>query len=226
MKELNPTRIASVVLVTLALMSAAGQLSIAQKKGDPAVPSNPAPPFVNGQPRPATNSPDGTAANQAFELELLLSGKSQITDIEENRRQLAAQLGLDFQRLEQLNNEQIAPLLRAGAVDGKLDYKRLSRAAIEIKDRATRIKYYIPLSLRFKRDKIRHNTHDDKLDSMLPELSGVIKSFISNPVFHEHDRNDAELRSNAGHDLEGIIKLSETINKIARRLAKASTRHA
>jgi hypothetical protein len=226
MKELNPTRIAGVALVTLALMSAAGQSSIAQKKGDPPAPSNPAPPFANAQPRPATNGPDGTAANEAFELELLLSGKSEVTDIEQNRRQLAAQLNLDFQRLEQLNNQQIAPLLRAGAVDGKLDYKRLARAAREIKDRATRIKYYMPLSLRFKREKTPHNTDDDKLDSVLPELSGAIKSFLSNRVFHEYNRNDAELRSIAGHDLEGIIKLSETINKLARRLAKASTRHA
>ena len=226
MKKLGPARIASllVVLVTLAPMpvAAQAQLSSAQKKGD-SPQGNTTPPPPTNQPRP---SPTGTdVANQAFfEMEMLLSGRSLDTDAERNRRRLAAQLNLDFRRLEQLNNEQIAPLLRTASLDNSLDYKRLSRAAAEIKDRATRIKYDTPLSLKKKGEKIRYEARANELASMLPELSGVIKSFIGNPVFHERDRNDAELRSTAGHDLEGIIKLSGTINKIARRLAKAPTR--
>jgi len=38
--------------------------------------------------------------------------------------------------------------------------------------------------------------------------------------------NDDELRSNAGRALEGIIRLSETINKIAKQLGRTSTQRA
>ena len=55
---------------------------------------------------------------------------------------------------------------------------------------------------------------------MLPKLSRVIKSFIGNPALRVNSPNDAELRDAAGHDMEGIIKLSETINKIAKSLSK------
>lgn len=215
MKKLRRKRIASalVVVTALVLTQVAAQMSSAQKKGDPA-------PSTSNQPRPASA---GTDANQSFlDLELLVSGKSLRTSPDEYRRQLAAQFDIDIRRLEQLNEEQLTPLLRAGS----LDYKTLSRTAAEIRDRATRIKYNATLSLKKKGEKVQYEAHGNELDSMLPELSGVIKSFTGNPVFHERDRNDAELRSAAGHDLEGIIKLSGTINKIAKRLARASHRSA
>ena len=216
MTKLRRERIASalVVVSALVLTQVAAQMSSAQKKGDPA------PPSTGNQPRPASA---GTDANQSFlDLELLVSGKSLRTSPDEYRRQLAAQFDIDIRRLEQLNDEQLAPLLHAGA----LDYKTLSRTAAEIRDRATRIKYNATLSLKKKGEKVQYEEHGNELDSMLPELSSVIKSFTGNPVFHERDRNDAELRSAAGHDLEGIIKLSGTINKIAKRLARASHRSA
>ena len=55
---------------------------------------------------------------------------------------------------------------------------------------------------------------------MLPQLSRAITSFLGSSVFRVSAPNDAELRSVAAHDLEGIIKLSDTINKIAKRLSK------
>jgi hypothetical protein len=79
-----------------------------------------------------------------------------------------------------------------------------------------------PLPLKEK--KAETPTYDAiRLGAMLPELSRLIVSFLDNPVFHMTSVNDSELRSTAGRDLVGIIRLSETINKIAKRLAKTST---
>jgi hypothetical protein len=56
---------------------------------------------------------------------------------------------------------------------------------------------------------------------MLPQLSRALAKFLGNPVFRVSAANDADLRSTAAHDLEDIIKLSDAINKIAKRLGKA-----
>jgi hypothetical protein len=104
-----------------------------------------------------------------------------------------------------------------------VDYKKLSKAAAEIKDRATRIKYTVALPLGENKDKgTRYEADVAKFDSMLPELDRLIKSFLGNPVFYVNSPNDAEYRSAAARDLEAIIKLSQAINKIAKTKIKSS----
>jgi hypothetical protein len=58
---------------------------------------------------------------------------------------------------------------------------------------------------------------------MLPQLSRVIESFLSNPALRMESPNDAELRAQAGRDLDGIIKLSKSINRLAKQLSKPRT---
>ncbi len=53
-------------------------------------------------------------------------------------------------------------------------------------------------------------------------VNRVMKSFLENPVFHVNSPNDTELRSAAGSDLEAIISLSQTINKVAKTLSKTA----
>jgi len=55
---------------------------------------------------------------------------------------------------------------------------------------------------------------------MLGQLCRKVTKLVSNPVFQISGPQDAEQRSVAAHDLDGIIKLSEAINKISRRLSK------
>jgi hypothetical protein len=218
MTKLTHARIASVLLVlaALTLLSSAAQLSSAQKKGDPPVTGGTTAP-TGSSPRPGAATANSDVNQSFYQMELLLTGKSVGTELDQNRRRRAAELSMDIRRLEQLNQEQIAPMARASS----LDYRKLSRAASEIKNRAIRIKYDVTLSLKKKGEKIHYESRSTKLEALLPELSGVIKSFIDNPVFHERERNDEELRAAAGHDLEGIIKLSGEVNKLAKRLAKA-----
>lgn len=132
------------------------------------------------------------------------------------RRRLDAQLSEDFEKLHSINVEKIATQSSAPS----LDYKTLSDATADLKNRATRIKYNVPvLQVVDKGEKIRYDETPD-LASTLPELSRLIDSFLRSPVFRLNSPNDAALRLKASRDLEGIIKLSETINKIAKRSTK------
>ena len=174
---------------------------------------------------PAETSPDRTYSSpnlrtpdQAqIEMSLLMSRRTLIGELERERRRLAAQLAQDLQKLDLLNVRKIVPLSAAA----QPDYKNLAQAAADIKARAMRIKYFSPFGLVDKTgEKIRYEADPGQLTAMLPELSRVISQFVGSPVFRISAPNDAELRSQAGHDLESIIKLSDAINKIAKRLSK------
>jgi hypothetical protein len=126
-------------------------------------------------------------------------------------------LSEDFEKLHSINVEKIATQLSAPP----LDYKTLCDATADLKTRATRIKYNVPLlQVADKGEKIRYDDNPNHLASTLPELSRLINSFLGSPVFRLSSPNDAELRLKASRDLDGIIKLSETINKISKRSTK------
>ena len=129
------------------------------------------------------------------------------------RRRLDAQLREDFEKLHSIGVEKIATQTSAPS----LDYKTLSDATADLKNRATRIKYNVPLlQVVDKGEKIRYDENPD-LALMLPELNRLINSFLGSPVFRLSSPNDAALRIKASRDLDCIIKLSDTINKVAKR---------
>lgn len=135
------------------------------------------------------------------------------------RRRRDAQLSEDFEKLHSINVEKITTQSSAPS----LDYKTLSDATADLKNRATRIKYNVPvLQVADKGEKIRYDENPDYLASMLPELSRLIDSFLGSPVFRLNSPSDATLRLKASRDLDGVIKLSETINKIAKRSTKTA----
>lgn len=139
------------------------------------------------------------------------------------RRRAAAELAEDLSRLRRINRERILPL----SASQSLDYRVLYQVTGEIKGRAKRIKSNSPLALREKKgEKRTYEADAAHLGSMLPELSRLIDSFPGNPVFRTASVHDDELRSIAGRDLESIIRLSDTISKVAKRLAKAATESA
>ena len=139
------------------------------------------------------------------------------------RRRAATELAEDLDRLMRINRERILPLSSSQS----LDYNALSQVTGEINGRAKRIKSNSPLALREKKgEKRTYEADAAHLGSMLPELSRLIESFLSNPVFSTASVHDNELLSTAGRDLESIIRLSDTINKVAKRLAKTATESA
>jgi hypothetical protein len=139
------------------------------------------------------------------------------------RRRAAAELAEDLDRLRRINREKILPLSSSQS----LDYKVLSQVTGEINGRAKRIKSNSPVALREKKgEKRTYEADAAHLGSMLPELSRLIESFLANPVFSTASVHDDDLRSTAGRDLDSIIRLSDTISKLAKRLAKPATESA
>jgi len=190
----------------------------AQKSKSDAPPTQPstAPPSARSS---SIGGPDSATTGQTFyDVEYLLLRRTPYMEAERNRRRAAAQLYQDFRRLKQINSETISPFAGIRASD----YKKLSRATAELRDRAERIKYNIPFSIKH-REQIYYEGDPTQLGSMLPQLSRLIESFLSNPVLRIESPNDAELRAQAGRDLDGMIKLSKAVNKIAKRLSKAHT---
>lgn len=136
------------------------------------------------------------------------------------RRRLLAELTEDFAQLSRINKEGI-PALSSSST---LDYEKVSQVTGEINSRAKRIKSNSSLALKEKKGERRTYEADAaQLGSMLPELSRLIESFLDNPVFSTASVHDDDLRSTAGRDLESIIRLSDTINRLAKRLAKTAT---
>lgn len=204
-------------LVAFALILAApASLSAQKRKALPPPPVNS--PSSDSASSSTPSTPNYRTAEQAaLEMSILMSGRTLITDLQRERHRLASQLAQDLEQLEQISAEKIVPLSSAKS----LDYKNLAQASAEIRARATRIKFYSPLALIDRTgEKFRYEADANQLGAMLPQLSHAITSFVGNPVFRISSPNDDELRSVAAHDLEGIIKLSDTINKIAKRLSK------
>jgi hypothetical protein len=165
---------------------------------------------MNGRPLGAGN----------MSLENWRRGNAADTETLMVRRRVAAELAEDFDRLSRINRERVLLLLSPSS----LDYKKLSQVTSEINRRAKRIKSNTPLALKIRKgEKPAYEADAARLGSMLPELSRLIDSFLGNPVFHTASFRDAELRSTAGRDPERIIRLRETVNKIAKQLNSAST---
>ena len=123
------------------------------------------------------------------------------------QRRLEKQLREDFVKLYSVNREKLAAL----------DYKGLSETTSDLKDRATRLKYNVPLLMvTTKGEKPRYEKNPEQLPSMLSELTRLIDSFFGSPIFRESSANDAERRAKAVQDLESIIVLSDTISKVAK----------
>jgi len=210
------TAFALSALVAFVVILAQPASASAQKRR----PNPPPPPPTGAEPRPDSQTstvPNMRTMDQAtLEMAILMSKRWTVADRQREQRRVAAQITMDLERLAQIEAESIAP-----ASVKAVDYKKLAHAAAEIKERALKIKYNLPFVLKDRGEKVRREADASLLGSMLPELSRAIKSFIGNPALRVNSPNDLELRAAAGHDMEGIIKLSETINKIAKTLSKS-----
>jgi hypothetical protein len=189
----------------------------------------PTPPSSGGRrsspSNPPASAPPATrtmeSVNQrALDLEMLSTSGRRDRSADSGSSRLARQLIEDFDRLWKINVDTIAPQSAAELVD----YKMLSQATSEIKKRATRIKSALALTIEDnKSEKVRYVLEAAKLGSVLAELDRVIKSFVGNPVFRVNSPNDTDLRLAAWNDLEAIITLSETVNKIAKSQSKSAS---
>src|SRR5262245_820632 len=98
---------------------------------NPPPPPAPAPSVNNTQPAQPNINRIPPRRNQAeMDMEILLLTKAKAADAERAREKLINQLNEDFQKIDQINAEQIIPLAELVVIN----YKTLSQATGEIKD--------------------------------------------------------------------------------------------
>jgi len=179
------------------------------------------PPFANKPPHDPATRPKFRALVESINKRSRELGLIEVSDDPDQaawvQRRMDAQLIEDFEKVYSINIEKIVTQSKAPA----LDFKILADATADLKTRASRIKYSVPLlQVVDKGEKIRYDENPEHLAATLVELSRLINSFMGSPVFRFSSSNDTEVRLKASRDLTGIIKLSETINKIAKRSTK------
>ena len=138
----------------------------------------------------------------------------------------------DFEQIQLINND----VLQTGT-GGARDYKLISAAADEIKQRATRLKTNMfpattektPPTKRQAEREANKEAHVEEtapveptLKSLLAGLDSAIQSFVSNPVFTNLNVVDVQKSAQARLALEQVIKLSTLLGKEADRLRKTS----
>jgi hypothetical protein len=123
------------------------------------------------------------------------------------------QIKEDFERIQVINSD----VLQANAFDKGLDYRSISKAAAEIKKRATRLKSNLfPSESNERQRQIEEQTKEPQdLNSLLTELDKAISSFVHNPIFENTRVVNPEDSVKAERDLEKIINLSAKTKKKA-----------
>ena len=153
---------ALVALIAFVVILAQPAPAAAQKRR----PNPPPPPPPGAEPRPDNQTstvPNMRTMDQAaLEMSILMSKRWTVADQQREQRRVAAQITMDLERLGQLEAESIAP----ASSNKSVEYKNLARATAEIKERALKIKYSLPFTLKDKGEKVRREA-----DRVVPLVS-------------------------------------------------------
>jgi len=128
------------------------------------------------------------------------------------------QIKEDFEKL-QLTDKQ---LMIAVFAKNELDPKYIAKASGEIQKRANRLIQNLAYP-KPDEQKDKPRALDDLTDIRLAlsKLDSAVMSFVTNPIF-QSDRKviNAELAKKVSSDLQGVVRLSESIRRQANTLAK------
>jgi hypothetical protein len=131
------------------------------------------------------------------------------------------QIKEDFEQLQLVNYH----LSGSGAPILVLDYVQVRKDAAEVKKRAARLKTNLLLPEPDKDEKLQKSKEElagEELKLAIDALDALVKRFVWNPVFQHPNVLDVENSVKARRDLEGIIRLSEQIQKRAEALSKVA----
>ena len=172
--------------------------------------------------------PGGVRSNNPKDK--LLEDKLRTTEIERVRRAASKQEGRpadhkfpaikeDFERMQIVNN-----VLQEGAA-GRVDYGRISEGAAEIRKRAARLDASLFPPATGKESASQSRGAEERgadLKSLLAQLDGAIRGFVSNPMFGNTRVVNIPDSSAARRDLGRIIRLSGKLKQVADKLKRQS----
>ncbi len=125
------------------------------------------------------------------------------------------QIKEDFERIQIVNGE----VLQAG---GSPDYGRLSEAASEVRERASRLKSNLFAAESEKKPKAEGVEEEARTDlkSLLSALDEALARFVNSPMFQNTKVVNPHDSAKAKGDLDEVIKLSTRVLKEADKLKK------
>jgi len=117
-------------------------------------------------------------------------------------------------------------LTKAAAANPDVDLKVVGQLTGEIRKRSRRLKENLALPQTETQQSVVKTgsalaTSPETLRMSLADLSGLIESFVSNPMFEHTKLFDPALSDKASWDLEGIIRLSDEIRRGSEKLLKS-----
>ena len=128
----------------------------------------------------------------------------------------------DLMRIQRVNKELVQAVASATSVDPKF----VAKSASEIKRRAERLKLNLvlpdPPGKDTKSPTVALKAEPEQLKPSVTVLSKLITGFVNNPIFKNANTVNAQLSAKAQRDLEGIVELSNSIQKSSERLNKAA----
>lgn len=121
-----------------------------------------------------------------------------------------AQIGEDFRRMQILNNE----VTNHKASHEVLDLRLIEGAVAEIHDRSVRLQSKLALPAgEGNGERGAGLPKDLQMRTMLSALSGLIRTFVKNPIFGETEVLDAREGIKARDALERIIRVSKEVRE-------------
>ena len=127
----------------------------------------------------------------------------------------------DFDHLRAMN-EQFKSLIASAA---PLDFKSLGDSSVDMKKRGARLRINLAglpkAEKEEKRPKQNTPADESQMKALLTTVSGVMTSFLGNPVFSDMGTLDNQLALKARNDLDYMIELSDVLKKGAEKLGKA-----
>jgi hypothetical protein len=139
----------------------------------------------------------------------------------EPSKETIRQVNEDFARIQGINEE----IMRDYAAGTPPDYKHISEAMAEIRKRALRLQtnLLLPASDDTKTEPVASVAAGKQPGrSPLLDLSDLIFSFVTNPIFKNENTIDLALGAKAKHDLASIVDLSDRISRSADKLNKTA----
>jgi hypothetical protein len=137
-------------------------------------------------------------------------------------RILYQQIREDYQRLQEVNNEMMGNVFRAGQPADAVDLTLVIKSLEEINKRASRLKTNLRLPTGEEKQPQANPAISNikELKTSLQMLDELIMSFIENPTFERPGVVDVEQSAKARRDLEGIVEHSQSLREQAKRLGK------
>ena len=144
--------------------------------------------------------------------------------LKNKRRKKPAEQQLAYQQIkEDFEQLQLRNYALASEAGPALNYEQIRKESGEIRRRAERLKSNLTLPEREKdadRKEGAIEAASNDVKAMISDLDALVKSFVWSPVFQRPNVVDVKESMKASRDLEGIIRLSERLHKLAEALAQ------